>query len=49
MTIAPVFVDSGKIAVRCDFSVKGSVWDVNDYTAYAVTLPAVTSVIFFVR
>jgi hypothetical protein len=47
MAVAPIFVDSGRIAVRCDFSVKGTAW--YGGSGYSRYLPVVTSVIFFVR
>ncbi len=44
MAVAPVFVDSGRIAVHCDFSVKGTAWYGN--SGYSRYLPVVTSVVF---
>jgi hypothetical protein len=45
MAVAPVFVDAGRIAVRCDWSVKGGAYVGN--SGYTTHLPVVTSVVFF--
>jgi hypothetical protein len=46
VAMSPVFIAPGKIAVRCDFTVKGSTVDVARGWGVANNLPLVSSVVF---
>jgi hypothetical protein len=46
VAMSPVFIAPGKIAVRCDFTVKGSTVDPNAGYGVARNLPMITSAVF---